>query len=153
MPHGVVTEMMPASSSIVFDLLHDYSRRLEWDTLLQAAYLDDSCPAAGLGVIATCKGRKLLGGITLRTVYVSFQRPTLTAVKMINTPPLFQSWAASIRHEDISPHTSQITYKFHFKSRPGFLQGILDPILQRIFLWETRRRLLALKAYLSGAQI
>lgn len=149
MPHGVVTEVMPASSTVVFDLLHDYSRRLEWDTLLQAAYLDDGHTAAGLGVISTCKGRKSLGGIALKTIYVTFQRPTLTAVKMVNTPPLFQSWAASIRHEDISPHTSRITYKFHFKSRPDFLQWMLDPIMQRIFLWETRRRLRALKAYLS----
>ena len=34
MPHGSVTETIPAPSSEVFRLLHDYDRRLEWDTLL-----------------------------------------------------------------------------------------------------------------------
>jgi hypothetical protein len=37
MAHGEVTEIIPAPSQAVFDLIHDYSRRLEWDTLLQAA--------------------------------------------------------------------------------------------------------------------
>ena len=47
MPHGEVSETIPAPSSAVFDLLHDYARRLEWDTLLQSAYLDDGHTAAG----------------------------------------------------------------------------------------------------------
>lgn len=41
MAHGEFTEIIPAPSRAVFDLIHDYSRRLEWDTLLRAAYLDD----------------------------------------------------------------------------------------------------------------
>jgi hypothetical protein len=41
MAHSEISEVIPAPSSAVFDLLHDYKRRLEWDTLLQAAYLED----------------------------------------------------------------------------------------------------------------
>jgi hypothetical protein len=36
MAHGEVSEIIPASSLAVFDLVHDYGRRLEWDTLLPA---------------------------------------------------------------------------------------------------------------------
>src|SRR6185503_20728194 len=118
MPHSEITELIPAPSTAVFDLLHDYARRLEWDTLLQAAYLTDGAKVAAEGVTAVCVGRKSLGGIALKTVYVTFERPTLAAVKMVNAPVFFQSWAASIRHEDISARESRLTYKFQFTTKP-----------------------------------
>jgi len=46
---GQVSEVIPATSAEVFDLVHDYGRRLEWDTLLRAAYLDDGHTVAALG--------------------------------------------------------------------------------------------------------
>lgn len=150
MGHGEVTEILPVPSSVAFDLIHDYPRRLEWDTLLQAAYLDDGHCVAAKGATSVCVGRKALGGIALKTVYIAFDRPVLAAVKMINLPPLFQSWAASIRHEDISSAgASRITYKFSFTARPWMLRFLLDPILKILFLWETRKRLRALKKYLA----
>jgi hypothetical protein len=90
-----------------------------------------------------------LGGIALRTVYISFDRPKVAAVKMVNAPAFFQSWAASIRHEDISDQESRITYRFHFVTKPRILRFILDPIMERVFMWETRKRLLALKAFFT----
>jgi hypothetical protein len=150
MAHGQVSEIIPAASHVAFDLIHDYARRLEWDTLLQAAYLDGGDASAGKGVTAVCVGRKSLGGVTLRTVYVSFDRPKVAAVKMINTPAFFQSWAASIRHENISDQESRITYQFHFVTKPNILRFILDPIMEKVFIWETRKRLHALKAFLTN---
>jgi len=147
MAHGEVTEVIPATSLAVFDLVHDYSRRLEWDTLLQAAYLDDGHTVAGKGATSVCVGRWSLGGFALKSIYVTFDRPALAAVKMVNRPPFFKSWAASIHHEDIAQSESRITYKFQFTSKPRALQFILDPIMGRVFLWETRKRLKALKAY------
>ena len=147
MAHGKVSEIIPAPSHAVFDLLHDYTRRLEWDTLLKAAYLDDGYTSAGPGATSVCIGRRSLGGIALKTIYVTFNRPTLAAVKMVNTPAFFQAWAASIAHEDISDHESRITYKFHFTTKPRRLQFIFDPIVEWIFVWETRKRLQALKAF------
>ncbi len=149
MPHGEVSELIPAPSQAVFDLVHNYSRRLEWDTLLQAAYLEGSQTAAGKGVISVCVGRRSLGSIALKTIYVTFDRPRLAAVKMVNTPPFFESWAASIHHEDISAHQSRITYKFHFTTQPAFLRFILDPLMERVFAWETRKRLQALKDFFT----
>ena len=149
MPHGEASAIIPAPSAAVFDLLHDYTRRLEWDTLLQAAYLEGGQTAAGKGVTSVCVGRRSLGSIALKTIYVTFERPTLAAVKMVNAPPFFESWAASIRHEDIAEHASRITYKFHFTTKPHYLRFILDPVMERIFFWETRKRLQALAKYVS----
>jgi hypothetical protein len=149
MAYGQISEIIPAASQVTFDLLHDYTRRLEWDTLLQAAYLDGAAAVADKGVTAVCVGRRSLGGIALRTVYVSFDRPKVAAVKMVNAPAFFQSWAASIRHENISDQESRITYRFNFVTKPRILRFILDPIMERVFLWETRKRLRALKAFLK----
>ena len=147
MAHSEISELIPAPSSVVFDLLHDYARRLEWDTLLQAAYLEGGAKAAAKGVTAVCVGRKSLGSIALKTVYVTFERPTLAAVRMVNAPLFFESWAASIRHDDLSAHESRLTYKFQFTTRPRVLRFILDPLIERLFAWETRKRLQALKAF------
>ena len=141
---------MPASSETVFDLFHDYDRRLDWDTLLQAAYLENAS-AAGKGVTSVCVGRRALGGIAIKTIYVSFQRPKLAAVKMINAPAFFGTWAASIHHEEISPSESRMTYKYNFQAKPRFLAPILEPIMKAVFVWETRKRLRALRSYLEKA--
>jgi hypothetical protein len=144
-----VSEVMPATSEVVFDVIHDYPRRLEWDTLLSAAYIDDGSAAAGKGVVTVCVGRPMLGRIALRTVYVSFQRPRVAAVKMLNQPPFFGTWAASIRHEDLEGGTSSVTYTFNFTARPRFLAWLLEPIMLRVFRWETAKRLAALRKYLD----
>jgi hypothetical protein len=152
MGHGEVSEILPVPSEVAFDLVHDYSRRLEWDTLLQAAYLDDGHTTAGKGVTSVCVGRRSLGGIALKTVYITFQRPTLAAVRMVNTPAFFRSWAASIHHEDLSAQESRITYKFHFTTKPQCLRRLLDPVIERVFAWETKKRLNALRAFLTRDQ-
>jgi hypothetical protein len=121
MIHGCVSEVMPASSGEVFDLLHDYNQRLAWDTLLSAAYLNDGHVRAAPGATSVCVGRRMWGSIALKTVYVALDRPRLAAVKMVNSPPLFESWAASIRHDDISPDASRLTYTWTFVARPRWL--------------------------------
>jgi FAD/FMN-containing dehydrogenase len=150
MAHGSVSAIIPAPSGTVFDLLHDYSRRLEWDTLLRAAYLTDGHTVAGKGVTSICVGRRSLGSLAFKTVYVTFERPTRAAVKLVNAPPWFETWAATIQHQDISAQDSRITYTFHFTVRPRVLQSLLDPLIERVFRWETQKRLRALQHYFAS---
>jgi hypothetical protein len=149
--HARVSQDMPASCEVVFDLVHDYTRRLEWDTLLREAFVEGGAPA-GHGAIAVCSGRWLVGGLTLRTVYVSFTRGEVAAVKMVNTPMLFERWAASIRHEPLEGGRSRITYTYNFRAKPRWLAWLLEPILALVFRWETGRRLRALQRELSRGQ-
>ena len=151
MPHGKVSAIIPAPSAAVFDLLHDYGRRLEWDTLLRAAYLADGYTEARQGATSVCVGRRSLGGFALKTVYVNFDRPHLAAVKLVNRPPFFGTWAASIRHEDLAGGRSRVTYTFNFTAKPRWLRFALEPLMARIFAWETRRRLRALAAYFRAS--
>lgn len=124
---------MPASAEAVFNLLHDYQRRLEWDTLLQKAYLEDDFSESCKGAISVCQGKAILGGFALRTQYVTFERGKVAAVKMLNQPPFFDTFAASIRHTEISENQSEIIYKFNFTAKPKFLRWLLHPIMNRIF--------------------
>ncbi|MCE9552019.1 MAG: SRPBCC family protein [Planctomycetes bacterium] len=147
MPHGTVRDVIPAPASDVFDLLHDYQRRLEWDTLLQAAYLTDDHTQADLGAVSICRGKWMLGGIALKTRYVSFRRPEVAAVKMLDRPPLFEEFAATIRHQDLEGDCSSIEYVFHFSARPKWLRPVLQPLMTWVFAVETRKRLRALRNY------
>ena len=149
MPKGIQREIIPASSERVFTLLHDYDKRLEWDTLLQKAYLKPEFPAAGVGAISVCQGRTMTGGFSLRTVYVTFQKGRVAAVKMLNRPPFFGSFAASIRHFDIDEKSSEIVYEFHFTARPAWAKRLLHPLMSAIFGWETKKRLESLKRYFA----
>lgn len=156
MPSGTVTEELSASSAEVFALLHDYSRRLEWDTLLRIARLE-SGPAAELGAISFCAAKWHNGGIGVRARYVTFRPGELAAVEMINQPPFFETFAASLRHEDLSSGSSSITYRFTFVAKPRWLRFILHPVMKRILMAETKKRLAGLKHYVartskSGAQ-
>ena len=86
MAHGEVSEVIPASAAEVFELLHDYGRRLSWDTLLSAAYLDDGFTEAGKGVTSVCVGRRSLGSLALRTVHPAHRPVTGRVARHVHLP-------------------------------------------------------------------
>jgi hypothetical protein len=151
MPHGRVSDVIPAPAAAVFQLLHDYDRRLEWDTLLQRAELLDGAPAAALGVKSLCQGRPVLGGFALITEYVSFRPPEVAAVQMLNRPPFFDTFAATIRHAENGDGGSRIEYLYNFTARPRWLRPLLHPIMNWMFKWETKKRLAALRQHFAAA--
>ncbi len=147
MPTAEIKEIIPASAEAVFALVHDYARRLEWDTLLQEAYLEPEFSEAARGAISVCRGKPILGGFAVRTQYVTFEKGKVAAVKMLNQPPFFDTFAASIRHFEISEDKSEVVYKFSFTAKPKWLRWILYPVMSKIFAWETRKRLGALRKF------
>lgn len=148
MPTGSVSCTMCRPSREVFNVLHDYSRRLEWDTLLSSAALTRGHTVAGKGASSLCVGKRRLGGIGIETRYVSFAPGSLAAVEMINRPAFFESFAASIRHVD-TPEGSLLTYKFRFTAKPGWLRWVLEPVMLAALRLETQKRLRALAAYMA----
>jgi polyketide cyclase/dehydrase/lipid transport protein len=152
MPHGTVIEIIPASAADVFRMLHDYDRRLEWDTLLQAAYLVDGATKPQLGVTSVCQGKVALGGVALMTKYIAFRPPEVAAVEMINRPAFFDTFAATIRHNDLPDGTSRIEYKYNFTARPLWLRTVLHPVMNWMFWFETRKRLRALRKFFTGTR-
>lgn len=148
MPSATVQQQMPAASAEVFALLHDYSRRLEWDTLLKKACLTGGHTQAVLGATSLCVGKPWFGLIGIETRYVTFKPGEIAAVEMINRPPFFDHFAASIRHQD-NEHGSIAVYKLQFTARPRCLRWLLHPIMLPQLGSETRKRLQALASFLD----
>ena len=153
MPTAEIKETICASADAVFALVHDYRRRLEWDTLLQEAYIEPEFSEAKRGAISVCRGKLILGGFAVRTEYVTFEKGKVAAVKMLNQPPFFASFAASIRHRKIDDANSEIIYKVNFTAKPIWLRPLLNSIMCRVFVWETRKRLRALKNFFEANKL
>ena len=148
-PSAAITENMPSSAVAVFDLLHDYSRRLEWDTLLREARFTRGHTSAAVGATTLCVGKPLLGIIGIETSYLTFTRGVIAAVDMINHPPFFETFAASIRHQDTEIGSS-VTYRFSFRARPRWLRWLFEPIMLVVLRHETKQRLRALSRFLAS---
>jgi len=148
MPRGTASLEINASCEVVFDVLHDYDKRLLWDTLLDQAHLIGTA-TADKGVRSLCVGNWRSGFMPMETEYISFQRGQVAAVRLTNRPLLFQRFAASIRHTALPNGGSRITYTYSFTSRPSSLSRILDPIIARRLQRETRQRLEALRRFVE----
>ncbi|MEM7313878.1 MAG: SRPBCC family protein [Planctomycetota bacterium] len=151
MPTGSSSIEIAASSSVVFDLIHDYDRRLEWDPFLRSAELLHGSTKAARGVTSRCAARYLAGGMAMKTEYVSFDRPRVAAVRLVRGPWCFASFAATIRHAEVSADHSRVAYNYNFSTYPSWLSFLLDPIIARVFHRETAARLKALKKFVESA--
>jgi hypothetical protein len=149
----VIAESVEIESTAaeVFDLLHDYARRLEWDPFLRRADLEGGASEAGLGVSTYCVAHWRIGGLGMRTVYVSFRRPRVAAVKMTHGPWFLSKFAASISQRESAERRTRVTYKFSFSVRPRWVAGFVNPLFRALFRHETRRRLAALKSHLESS--
>jgi len=134
-----------APCALVFDVLHDYSIRLEWDTMLSEARLLGTATAAGKGVRSLCVGTWRTGFMPMETEYIAFQRGEVAAVRLTNHPPIFERFAASIRHIPLGADSSRVTYTYSFRARPR----LLDPVVATMMAREVRARLAALRDFVE----
>lgn len=138
-----------ASCEVVFDILHDYPLRLRWDTMLSEARLLNGAVQAGKGVHTRCVGTWRSAYLALETDYVAFRRGELAAVRLTNRPPLFERFAASIRHSGLPDGTSRVIYTYSFVARPKLAARLIEPMMSRLIAREVRLRLVALKGFIE----
>lgn len=150
MPSALVSIDIHSTSEVVFDVIHDYSRRLEWDPFLREASLLNDAQVAGAGVSSRCVARRAVGGASMDTIYVTFSRPNVAAVSMTRGPWFLRSFAASIRHEPIEDDIVCVTYHYNFTVYPRFLAFLIEPVVQWVLRRETSRRLGALKCFVES---
>lgn len=153
MPRGTVSVEVAASCTAVFNLIHDYGRRLEWDTLLSKACLLDGATEAGLGVRSLCVGTWRGLFLPLETEYIRFEPGQVAAVSLTNRLPFFAHFAATIRHEPLSKTYSRVTYIYFFRARSRLLAPLLEPVMHRLFKRETQKRLNALRDYVAAGKL
>lgn len=149
MPREMCSIEIARPAEEVFDLLHDYGRRLDWDPMLRSADIIDDSPVAAKGTRTRCAGTWRSGGLAMETTYISFSRGRVAAVSMCSPTPFFSRFVATIDHRPLPEGRSVVRYIYSFSARPRLLRWLLEPIMNRFMLRETRGRLQALRDYLE----
>lgn len=157
MAHAVIAITIDATAEQVFDVVHDYEIRTDWDTLLRSARMEGN-RVPEQGAVAVCAARWYLGGLVFRTRYVTFNRPVVAAVTLVKPYFIFENWSASIRHREVAglgansagDGASEVIYTLNLRCRPTRFARPLEVVAMKAFELETRRRLRALKRYIEA---
>ncbi len=147
MPRGTHSIDINASSATVFELIHSYDIRLEWDSMLCEAKLLDGAVKAAKGVRSRCVGNWKCLWLAIEADYLSCEPGKVAAVEMVNSPLFFDKFAATIRHDDLEDGRSKVTYIYHFAAKPRWLAFLFEPIMRFCLNREVTQRLVALKAF------
>ena len=132
-----------ASARDLFELTQDYGKRAAWDPLTSEAYLVNAeVPAVGELVRCTATN-----GMSMDTVYVSYQRDKVATVKLVKGPYLFDKFAGGWRFHEIEPGKTRVQFTYNLSTRPRWLAWLITPIVGAVFRHETRKRIRALKSY------
>lgn len=149
MPHRRLEFPMPASAEVVFDAFHFHHWRCRWDSLVSATHVLGGAPSPFVGAVTENAGAGALRGLSMRTRFITYDRPRVAAATMIGRSFPFTRWAASMRHRALGPQQSVLVYAYSFEVQPASLHRVLGPIVDGIFAWQTRRRFARLREFLA----
>jgi len=124
----------------VFDYTQDYDQRLSWDTFLKSAELINGAESAALGVKAWCVA---YNGLGMETEYVSFRRPSVTAVKMTQGPFMFSSFLGSWNFKSLEDRQTEVTFLYSYQLR--FPVNLFSFLVRPVLIRNVKQRLVDLK--------
>lgn len=139
---------MPAPCEVVFDAFHYQVWRARWDSLVGAASIAAGAPCPYVGAINQVATGGLLRGLSMRTEFISYQRPKIAAARMVGRAFPFARWAASMKHEPAGAGQSVMIYTYTIETGPAWLRWLMEPVVSRIFEHQTRRRFACMHAFL-----
>ncbi|GFM67092.1 SRPBCC family protein [Pseudomonas cichorii] len=142
--------IMPASAADAFEAFHDHDVRMRWDSLLSRAEVEGGGSHPYVGAITFNQGRGWKRFFAMRTRFVNYQPGRVAAAVLVEPAGWFEGWAASMQHRDIDDARSELIYTFRIQMRPRWLGRVLDPLVNRLFEYETRRRFAAMAEYLRA---
>lgn len=150
MAHRRLEFPMPAGEAVVFDAFHHLQWRMRWDSLVGSSRVQGGAPCPFVGAVTENAGAGALRALSMRTQFVSYEPPRLAAAQMIGRSFPFTRWAASMRHRATASDQSLLIYTYTFEVGPAALRWVMEPIVQAIFDWQTRRRFARLRAFLMS---
>jgi len=148
MAHDRFEYEMPASPEVVFDAFHYQYWRHRWDSLVHATHVLGGAPCPYVGAVTENSGGGLLKPLAMRTRFVSYQPGRVAAAAMEGRAFPFTRWAASMRHQPLALGRSMMIYTYSFECRPRVLRWLLEPIVKRVFDWQTHRRFARMRDFL-----
>lgn len=107
--------LIDRSTEAVFDLSQDYALRHRWDTLTPAACLVQNAPQAWPGAIVRCP---TIYGFRLDVAYVSWQRPSVAAFRMIRGPWWLHGAAGTWRFVPVGAQRCQAEFIYSVRLHP-----------------------------------
>ena len=149
MAHRKLEFAMPANEAVVFDAFHYHHWRARWDSLVSDSHEVGGAPCPFVGAVTQNVGAGALRGLSMRTQFVSYDRPRVAAATMLEQSFPFTRWAASMRHRANGPQQSVLIYTYNFEVGPAALRWLMEPVVDRIFNWQTRRRFARLHDFLA----
>ncbi len=141
----IVEHSVTVTGSIddVFDLSQSYELRLDWDPFVRSQRPLDGADHAAKGVHTETVSRH---GLRMVTEYLTFRRPTLVGMKMIDGPPIFRTFSGSWRFTELDDGRVDVAFRYNFACKPT----ILAPIMERVGSWylgrDIQRRIEAFRA-------
>ena len=139
---------MPAPCDVVFDIFHYQLWRKRWDSLVGATHIVGGAPCPYVGAVNEVAVGGMLRGLSMRTEFISYQRPRLAAARMVGTSFPFTRWAASMKHEPVNTDQSVMIYTYTIETGPPMLRWLMEPIVSRIFQRQTRKRFDCMRDFL-----
>jgi hypothetical protein len=140
---------MPARADVAFDAFHYHHWRLRWDSLVRATRVEGDAPCPFVGAVTESTGGGLLRQLSMKTRFVSFDRPRLAAANMVGRSFPFWRWAASMQHRADGLDRSVLIYTYTFLAGPPALRWLLERPVAWMFDWQTRRRFARLQGFLQ----
>lgn len=126
----------------LFDLSQSDALRLEWDPFVRGQRLLDGATRADKGVRTSTESRHRL---TMVTEYLTFRRPTLVGMKMLEGPPIFRTFSGSWRFHEVEPGRTAVAFRYNFTCRPKLLARPMERIGRWYLGRDILRRLDAFK--------
>jgi hypothetical protein len=149
MVHDCFEFDMPASTEVVFDAFHYHCWRSRWDSLVENTRVAGGAPCPYVGAVTENAGGGWVRGLSMKTKFVSFDRPRVAAATMIGRSFPFTNWAASMRHQPLAASRSVMIYTYTFRAGPRWASWLLEPIVKRVFDWQTGRRFRRMQQFLA----
>lgn len=143
---------MPASCEVVFDAFHYHQWRSRWDSLVSRTHVVGNAPCPYVGAVTENTGGGWMRILSMKTQFVSYNRPRVAAATMLGRSFPFTRWSASMQHKALDGERSAMIYTYTFEAGPTVLRWMVEPIVKWIFDWQTRRRFARLKNYLASGK-
>ncbi|MGE0801294.1 MAG: hypothetical protein AB7G13_25985 [Lautropia sp.] len=140
---------MPARADVVFDAFHYHHWRRHWDSLVRATRVQGGAPCPFVGAVTENAGAGMMRLLSMKTRFVSFDRPRVAAAAMVGRAFPFRRWAASMQHRANGPDRSWLIYTYTLEVGPPALRWLLEPPVAWVFGWQTRRRFARLRVFLE----
>jgi len=138
-----------ASADDCFCVASSYGVRLEWDPFVRAQRLVDA-DRPGPGVRTWTKSRH---GLVMVSEYLSYRRPSLMGMKMVEGPKLFRTFSGSWHFVDVDGGRCEVTFRYRFDCRPPWLQRVTHPVGRWYLGRDIDRRLAAFTRGVEDATI